>query len=209
MKISFSGSIIAISALLFACNNPQNHSQHDANDQDTVSASQHASSSETDLNIPTTVHSFKTVDAGVTADLQQAFQHYVHIGSALANDDAKEAVSGANSMLTAMQKLNTNNLAADQKLALEKEQKTVLTSISNIAAAAQDIDAQRNAFEALSSSMYALAKDFGAHTKLYKTFCPMAFNNKGAYWLSTGTEIKNPYFGASMLGCGEVQEAIQ
>jgi Cu(I)/Ag(I) efflux system membrane fusion protein len=34
----------------------------------------------------------------------------------------------------------------------------------------------------------------------------MAFNNKGAYWLSETKEITNPYFGASMLACGEVKQ---
>lgn len=33
-------------------------------------------------------------------------------------------------------------------------------------------------------------------------YCPMAFDNRGAYWLQTGHEILNPYFGARMLRCG-------
>jgi Cu(I)/Ag(I) efflux system membrane fusion protein len=39
---------------------------------------------------------------------------------------------------------------------------------------------------------------------VYKEYCPMAFDNKGAYWLSESEEIRNPYFGKSMLTCGEV-----
>jgi Cu(I)/Ag(I) efflux system membrane fusion protein len=38
--------------------------------------------------------------------------------------------------------------------------------------------------------------------------CPMAFNNKGADWLQADNEIRNLYFGASMLKCGEVTEEI-
>jgi Cu(I)/Ag(I) efflux system membrane fusion protein len=34
----------------------------------------------------------------------------------------------------------------------------------------------------------------------------MAFNNKGAYWLSETEEITNPYFGASMLASGEEEK---
>jgi Cu(I)/Ag(I) efflux system membrane fusion protein len=37
-------------------------------------------------------------------------------------------------------------------------------------------------------------------------FCPMAFGNKGAYWLQTEKKIRNPYFGTKMLGCGEIKE---
>ncbi|MEA3224871.1 MAG: hypothetical protein U9Q07_02900, partial [Planctomycetota bacterium] len=43
---------------------------------------------------------------------------------------------------------------------------------------------------------------------LYKTYCPMAFDDKGADWLQLDEDILNPYFGASMLLCGEVKEVI-
>ena len=36
----------------------------------------------------------------------------------------------------------------------------------------------------------------------------MAFDNAGASWLQRGTTINNPYFGASMLRCGEVRAAF-
>jgi hypothetical protein len=43
---------------------------------------------------------------------------------------------------------------------------------------------------------------------IYKQFCPMAFDNKGAYWLSSNEEIMNPYFGDKMLHCGKVEETV-
>jgi hypothetical protein len=33
-------------------------------------------------------------------------------------------------------------------------------------------------------------------------FCPMAFEDKGALWVQAEGKIANPYFGASMLRCG-------
>ena len=36
----------------------------------------------------------------------------------------------------------------------------------------------------------------------------MAGNDKGAYWLSKESKIKNPYFGDEMLTCGSVKETI-
>jgi hypothetical protein len=36
----------------------------------------------------------------------------------------------------------------------------------------------------------------------------MAFDDKGAYWLSAESEIKNPYFGKKMLECGEVTDSL-
>ena len=45
--------------------------------------------------------------------------------------------------------------------------------------------------------------------KLYYQYCPMAFNNKGAYWLSNEEAIRNPYFGDKMLKCGLVERDIE
>lgn len=36
----------------------------------------------------------------------------------------------------------------------------------------------------------------------YLFFCPMAFQDSGAYWVQNEPNLLNPYFGASMLTCG-------
>jgi hypothetical protein len=62
----------------------------------------------------------------------------------------------------------------------------------------------------MSKDMAVLIKQDGLSSgELYVAFCPMAFNNKGATWISTSKEIRNPYFGEKMLGCGEVQGTIK
>ena len=43
---------------------------------------------------------------------------------------------------------------------------------------------------------------------VYYQYCPMAFNNKGAYWMSQDREIKNPYFGDKMLECGSLEDSL-
>jgi len=68
---------------------------------------------------------------------------------------------------------------------------------------------QRIGFDPVSSAMYGLlihanVKNCGA----FHEYCPMAFNEKGAYWLSDETEIRNPYFGQKMLECGEVKDSL-
>ncbi|MCK4889637.1 MAG: DUF3347 domain-containing protein, partial [Candidatus Aminicenantes bacterium] len=37
---------------------------------------------------------------------------------------------------------------------------------------------------------------------------PMAFDNKGAFWLQKGQDVRNPYFGESMLTCKDSIEKI-
>ncbi|MDT0651042.1 efflux RND transporter periplasmic adaptor subunit, partial [Zunongwangia sp. F297] len=38
--------------------------------------------------------------------------------------------------------------------------------------------------------------------------CPMANNNKGAFWLSTNKEIRNPYYGEQMMTCGSTIDSL-
>lgn len=74
----------------------------------------------------------------------------------------------------------------------------------------EDVEEIRSDFDDLSQQVYALVKD-NAENKdqiVYKQYCPMAFNNEGAFWLSDKEEIRNPYFGDKMLKCGKVQEEI-
>lgn len=74
----------------------------------------------------------------------------------------------------------------------------------------QNIEELRKAFIDISKAMIGITKTFNPHSKpIYIQFCPMADNNKGADWLSLEKEVVNPYFGASMLSCGEVKEEIK
>lgn len=80
-----------------------------------------------------------------------------------------------------------------------------LSSMKN----ASDIKEQRKHFSALSDHMVSLAGNIEhLEEKLYVQFCPMANQDKGGYWLSWDSEIRNPYYGEAMLSCGEVQKIL-
>ncbi|MBL4668452.1 MAG: efflux RND transporter periplasmic adaptor subunit [Flavobacteriales bacterium] len=78
---------------------------------------------------------------------------------------------------------------------------------------AVNIDEQRTIFLTISNSLSNAIQKLGIKMKddkpLYLEFCQMANDNNGGYWLSTEKEIKNPYFGAKMLKCGEVKQQIK
>jgi Cu(I)/Ag(I) efflux system membrane fusion protein len=76
--------------------------------------------------------------------------------------------------------------------------------------ASSDIEAQRKSFSTVSDNLYKSVKSFGLGgvTAFYE-YCPMAFNNEGAYWLSDKDQIRNPYFGDKMLTCGQVKEKLK
>ena len=75
---------------------------------------------------------------------------------------------------------------------------------------APNLEQQRVVFSSFNTYFYQTVKTFGLSGKtVYYQFCPMANNDKGAYWLSKTEPILNPYFGDEMLTCGEVKETIK
>ena len=85
-----------------------------------------------------------------------------------------------------------------------------ITAIDRFIEGASTIDEHRKSFDQLSELMFALVKNNTFEgIKIYKQFCPMAFNNEGAYWLSKNENILNPYFGEKMLTCGYTQEITE
>ncbi|MDA3873792.1 MAG: efflux RND transporter periplasmic adaptor subunit [Kiritimatiellae bacterium] len=72
---------------------------------------------------------------------------------------------------------------------------------------AKDVDALLLPhFEKLSTAMIAALRE--PSIPLYRMHCPMASGDKGADWLQANDELRNPYFGASMLSCGETVEVL-
>ena len=70
------------------------------------------------------------------------------------------------------------------------------------------MDGKRENFIFLSQPLIKVVEAFGANQTLYVNYCPMANENKGAYWLSEVEEIRNPFMPEKMLSCGEVKKKI-
>ncbi len=76
--------------------------------------------------------------------------------------------------------------------------------------AEKDLEKKRESFEMVSGVFYDLLRTIRPNgITAYYQYCPMAFNDKGAYWLSNADSIRNPYFGKKMLTCGEVKETLK
>jgi Cu(I)/Ag(I) efflux system membrane fusion protein len=67
-----------------------------------------------------------------------------------------------------------------------------------------DIEVQRTRFKLVTDLMADAIPQGSIRSELYVQFCPMAFGNTGARWLSDKPLIENPYLPQTMLGCGEV-----
>src|SRR5690606_11622463 len=96
--------------------------------------------------------------------------------------------------------------AHDKWMAHERNLKEGINSFVN----SKTLDEQRKNFALISNELIEIAKTFNIDQKnMYVDYCPMAFDDQGALWLSEFEEIKNPYFGDAMLKCGEVREVIR
>ena len=141
--------------------------------------------------------------------LSAVFEDYSKIKNALVNDNPQSANKSASKLYNAVtavdMQLLKDNTAHNHWMRLEKELKTSANAIGNTT----DIQKQREHFIHLSAQVINAIKTFGMNQKVYVDFCPMANNNKGAYWLSLEKEIRNPYFGKEMLDCGSISEEIQ
>jgi hypothetical protein len=74
----------------------------------------------------------------------------------------------------------------------------------------RDLEKKRESFEMISNAFYDMVRSIRPQgVAVYYQYCPMAFNDKGAYWLSNADSIRNPYFGKKMLTCGEVKETLK
>ncbi len=140
--------------------------------------------------------------------LEQVFNAYIKLKDAFVEDDTSAAGALAKTLLSSMKKVDmkklTDHEAHNHWMMISKEVTGSATSISEIS----DIEEQRGHFKHLSAHLSKGVKLFGVNQKVYEQFCPMADNNKGAYWLSLDESIKNPYLGANMLTCGDTKTVI-
>jgi membrane fusion protein, copper/silver efflux system len=77
--------------------------------------------------------------------------------------------------------------------------------------AADSLDALRKPhFDRLSAAMIETVKadSHGYSGDLLVMHCPMVYGSTGADWIQASEPLQNPYFGASMLTCGEVKESL-
>lgn len=195
-------TVLLLAAFMAGCgNNAENHSNHD------TSVTQQSTGTETE-NIQRIKPAFTNLDAAVSSHVKNIFDHYIHVKTALVNSNMAEAKNGAAAILEVLSSFDKSLLPADQKGAYDKNAAGMKASANNIASA-NDLEKQREHFATLSGQAYDLAKTFGAGKIIYHDHCPMAFNDKGAMWLSETKEIKNPYFGDKMMKCGTVEEVIE
>jgi len=147
-----------------------------------------------DNTVPKTYEIAQTEAKFNDPKVEAIFEQYLQVEAALVNTDATKTATEASKLELLLKEKN-----ADE---------ATLTAISTMAGS-EDIKVQRESFEPLSMAIEQMLQGALVSGTLYKQYCPMAFNNKGAYWISSSKDILNPYFGDKMLKCGRVDSEVK
>jgi hypothetical protein len=150
-----------------------------------------------------------TVDQVFQKQLSSVFTAYVGLKDAFVSSDAEKVKLEAQKTQAELNKVDMKLVSGPAHTDWMVYQGELDTNLKSIAASS-DIEEQRESFSKASYSLYKAIKAYGlGGATAYYEFCPMAFNDKGAYWLSDEEKIRNPYFGDKMLTCGSVEETLQ
>jgi Protein of unknown function (DUF2911)/Protein of unknown function (DUF3347) len=135
---------------------------------------------------------------------------YFDLKDALVGDNAKNAAQNAKDLTTALQAISTADWTDEERKIYEVYAQKLEKDAQFIGENGKKIETQRTRFDNLSSNMIALIKKLKINAETtYLQYCPMANDGKGASWLSKNKNVKNPYYGKSMLTCGSVKETIK
>jgi hypothetical protein len=135
---------------------------------------------------------------------------YTGVKDALVAGDTAKATAAARQLAVAADSLDVQEMKADSNLkATAVDYAASIKTTANNLANGAGIEAKRKEFQVLADALYTLVRTVQYDgQKLYWLHCPMAFDNTGAYWVSTEPVVRNPYFGSAMLECGEVKDSL-
>ncbi len=196
---SITQGLVVLILILTACNSNNTTEINTHNDSAMVST--------TDTSDASGV--YNSGNSKVDVPIKEMVDQYLRIKNALANDDSKGAATAGNDFIISMGKMDTTLITGVQRNAWDDISEDAKEMAAHIGANAGKMEHQREHFDMLSNDMYDMVKTFGSSQTLYKEFCPMYNEKKGASWLSESKEIKNPYMGKKMTGCGIIKEEIK
>jgi Cu(I)/Ag(I) efflux system membrane fusion protein len=148
------------------------------------------------------------VDKKFLEQLTGLYQATLPLKEAFVESDLAQVNTEADHVIKALGNLNADLLGEEaHKIWMEN-----LMDIAHLASKMKSntsLEEARKNFALYNRALYRSFKFLGHEgDPIYYQFCPMAFDNKGAYWLSETQEIRNPYFGDQMMTCGSTKDVI-
>ncbi len=132
---------------------------------------------------------------------------YLKMKNGFVADNEREVDKQATMMLAIINSMPDSLLKGEALNHWKEKKGFLLAHLKMYKEAEKDKDKRLN-FVFLSTVMVKSVKALGYNKTLYVDYCPMANNNKGAYWLSQIKEIQNPYQGQKMPNCGEIKKVL-
>ena len=149
------------------------------------------------------------IDPEFQKQLAGAYQAYLDMKEAFVASDAAKVKETSSKVVKMLKKVDMKLVKGDNHIKWMEQLKTLNKSLDEISGS-NDIDEQRESFSTFNDMFYQSIKFFGIiNAIIYYQYCPMAFDNKGAYWLSDSKKIRNPYFGEKMMKCGITKETLR
>jgi len=151
-----------------------------------------------------------TVPTQFQLQLARLWQAYLAVGDALVADNLGKSNQATGNLKRSLAAIDMNLLSDAQTHNTWMKELSNLKKIVANMRTASDIKTMRADFESLSgvTGVLAISFGFGETTPVYQHHCPMAFGNKGAIWLQSDDQTRNPYFGSTMLKCADRVELI-
>ncbi len=141
-------------------------------------------------------------------ELEPVYDTYFDLQMALAADDHAKTV-------TAFKELEKKTGDVDMTLFrgpahnIWMDLSSKIVKYSAEGGKSKDIEAARNSFYHLSKPVIELQDRIGhSDGDFYLTFCPMARDNTGAFWIQEVDTVYNSFYGAVMLRCGSIEKKL-
>ncbi len=147
--------------------------------------------------------------AALRSALDALYAAYIPVQEALAGDDANTAHAALVLFRQALGQAGESARLAEGGGEWGGYAEAIASGLAEMEQAL-GMDGLRAGFFPLSVAMTRMVEAYGAgQGPVYELYCPMAFGNQGATWLQGDPKVNNPYFGASMLRCGEVKRQLK
>ncbi len=143
------------------------------------------------------------------AGLAPVVEAYLNVHKLLSTDDAKGAAEAL--AVLARQSAGFDPLSPDQAREVYLELREKISAEARQGANTDDLVVMRRVMGSIARPFVIAMVRFGNPTDapLRMAFCPMAFDGRGGHWLQRAEKVENPYFGAAMFTCGEIQGTAQ
>jgi len=153
-------------------------------------------------NILTQGVSASSENAGV---LSPALPYYLAASKSLSEDNLRTAADNFGKFKDEINKVIANNAFDGKEEGLAGKINLMRAKLENID---YELSSLRGQFSEISNILKEIFDEYEykEDTNLYLSFCPMAFGDKGGYWLQDSKEINNPYLGTKMPDCCEIKK---